>query len=319
MSPVVNIDALWAAFCDSLPPEPRQDAPQLAAWLGLAPCSSVPLSDVFKHEVTLAAPALFGAAMPSVHPTWVRTAVLAHLLGILEAFASDRIADGQVSETARLKRLLEHVRDARDRALGGLDAGLASAYWEAERRSRAAAITEHQLLSEHTPMSFADYHCLSLAKQGAAFPATLALTRMAGWDQSRRRAAARVLEGVVLGLQFHDDVVDWEDDWTRGNAWAVSLALTQCAASRSSNAGFDLVTARRILADCGVLAQMLAAARRHFRASARIAHWLGADRLSAWAQQEAVRLDALVEGERKSVGYAVRAHQLNGWALEVLT
>ena len=319
MSPIVDIDALWSAFCDSLPPEPRREAPHLPAWLGLAPLSSIPLSGIFKHEITLAAPALFGAAMPSVHPSRVRTAVLAHLLAVLEAFASDRIADGQVPPTARLEQLLDHIRDARDRALSTLDQSISSAYWEAERRSRAAAITEHQLLSEHTRMSFADYHCLSLAKQGAAFPATLALARMAGWDRARRRAAVRVLEGVVLGLQFHDDVVDWEDDWTRGNAWPISLGLSHCAPSRCSDPGTDLVNARRVLTDSGILAHMLAAARRHFHASARIAHWLGADRLSTWARQEELRLEGLVEGERKSAGYAVRAHQLNGWAMEVLT
>ncbi len=319
MSSIVDIDALWSSFCDSLPPEPRRDAPHLAAWLGLAPFASIPLSDVFKHEVTLAAPALFGVAMPNVHPTWVRTAVLAHLLAVLEAFASDRIEDRQVATTPKLARLLEHIRDARDRALSMLDTNEGSAYWEAEQRTRAAAVTEHRLLSEHTPMSFSDYHCLSLAKQGAAFPATLALARMAGWDRSHQRAATRVLEGVVLGLQFHDDVVDWEDDWTRGSAWAVSLGLNQGPVSQSSHAGADLAATRRVVTESRILAQMLDAARRHFHASAKIAHWLGADRLSAWARQEELRLHALVQGERRSAGYAVRAHQLNGWAMEVLT
>jgi hypothetical protein len=33
-----------------------------------------------------------------------------------------------------------------------------------------------------------------------------------------------MLESIGVGLQLHDDVIDWEEDWARGGAWAVALA-----------------------------------------------------------------------------------------------
>ena len=314
----LDVDALWAAFTDTLPPESRDDAAKLAAWLGLAPIAGIPWSRVFKHEVTLAAPALVADAMPDVSPAMVRLAVMSHLLGIVEAFATDRIADAQAVDSWQIQQLLRRLRATRDQAVEALNPHLPSTFPQAERRARAAIATERVLLGDHTPLSFADYHCLSLAKQAAAFPATLALTDVVGWDARRRRVAARVLEGIVMGLQLHDDVVDWEEDWQQGASWAVCLSRGKHVAAWPAERSSDLGLVRLHLQCTGVLTDMLERAGRHFRNSSRLASALGAARLAAWSHTQQRRLEEVTMRERESSGYAVRARQLRAWATEVL-
>ena len=103
----MHVDAIWDAFCGTLPEDLRAEAQSLASRVGLVPMAGIPWSNVFKNEVTLAAPALFARAMPSVsHENLVR-AVTAHMLAIVDAFATDRMLDGQAEAGAELPRLLE--------------------------------------------------------------------------------------------------------------------------------------------------------------------------------------------------------------------
>jgi hypothetical protein len=63
---------------------------------------------------------------------------------------------------------------------------------------------------------------------------------------------------------------------------------------------------------------MLERGSRHFRASARLASALGAERLATWTRSQQRRLEEITLRERESSGYAVRARQLHAWATEVL-
>jgi hypothetical protein len=169
------------------------------------------------------------------------------------------------------------------------------------------------------PLSFADYAKLSLAKQAAAFPASVALAKAAGWGGRRENAVRHVLRGIVLGLQFQDDVVDWEEDWRKGGAWAVCLGGglgTRAGAVRDGKP--DLTMARRQVHRSGVLAMMIELARWRYREARRLADFLGADGLSDWARAQERAAAELAEREGDSAGYAVRAHQLSGWATEVI-
>ena len=56
-----NIDALWTAFCGTLAEDVQADARRLAHQIGLVPVPGIAWSDVFQHQVTLSAPALFRA------------------------------------------------------------------------------------------------------------------------------------------------------------------------------------------------------------------------------------------------------------------
>jgi hypothetical protein len=308
-----HVDAIWTGFCTTLPVELQAEAGTLARAVGLVPVADVPWSNVFKNEVVLAAPALFAEAMPLATPAMVRLATTAHMLAVIDAFAVDRLLDRQATQTPGLQRLLDHVRAARDHAIGELGEVGASPYVEAEYDAICAINTERMLLQQAVGLSFSDYSRLSLAKQAVAFPGSLALARAAGWGARHQRAVQQILRGIVLGLQFHDDVVDWEDDFRHGGAWAVSL----CRGRVHVDVGDDVDALRRQVHASGVLATMMNLARLRYREAHRLATRIGAQRLAAWASEQETATAELTERENTSAGYAVRAHQLSNWAMEV--
>ncbi len=313
-----NVDTLWTAFCGTLPLDLQREARALALGVGLVPVPDIPWSMVFKNEVTLAAPALFAAAMPQATERLVATATTAHMLAIIDAFATDRMLDRQVTGTPQMLRLLEHVRTERDRAMGELTGIEGSHYQDAECSALCAINTERILLDHGIPLSFSDYSGISLDKQALALPASLALARVAGWDGRRQHVVQCILRGIVLGLQFQDDAVDWEDDWRKGGAWAVSLSrglgIREVAANGDKP---DIESVRSLVHQSGVLATMMTMSRWRFRSAARLAAMVGADRLSRWAREQEAAAAELEECESSSAGYVVRAHQLSSWAMEV--
>ncbi|MBK7583765.1 MAG: hypothetical protein IPI67_26675 [Myxococcales bacterium] len=308
----VDIDALYSGYCDSVPGEIRPVAQELAHRLGLAPVPGVPWSQVFGNAVTLAAPALVAEAFPRAEPAMLRLAVLAHMLAVIEAFGADRLADRQVCASGPLLGALQEVRNGRDRALHELDA--TASYEVADQRSRAAMAGEREWLARVLPASYPTYARLSLDKQAVGFAASVALARASGGSPAQVVTLERLLADVWLGLQHHDDVVDWEDDWERGGAWAVCLA-------RGAPAGFTAAEAhaiRHYVLGSGVLALLLERSRRHYRGAWRRARAIGALGLAAWAQERHEKLTALCRAEKASAGYAVRLFRLAPFAAEVL-
>ncbi len=102
--------------------------------------------------------------------------------------------------------------------------GARPAYALAQRETLAAIAAEQRVFRSGEAVTFDRYLSVSHGKQRVGLPASLALARVAGWDARRTRALARLLDAVALGLQLHDDVLDWEDDLARGGAWATLLA-----------------------------------------------------------------------------------------------
>jgi hypothetical protein len=311
------VDELYEVFADSLHRPLATLARGLAFTLRLAPSPDVPWSRVFGHEVTLAAPALVGEAMPNVTESVRRDAIFAHMLAVIEAFGTDRIEDGQVTASAELMALLGQARRARDRALARVCPGVvdpAVEFTVADRQTTHAIAAEQELLRRAVPVPFETYERISLGKQSVGFPASLALAHAAGWNDGQRRTVHRMLASVWLGLQMHDDVVDWEDDQARIGAWAASLALYSTR-NRPEPPPADV---RASVLETRTLERMLRRSRQHYRGARRRADAIGAARLAAWAATREAKLSSLVEAERKSAGYAVRAHALAPWAGEIL-
>lgn len=227
MNELQRIDELYKAFCQTLPGMLHAEAQGLAYTLGLAPARDIPWSAVFSHGITLAAPALLAEAMPHVRGTTVQDALLAHMLAVIEAFGADRLEDGQVRQTWQLETLLAHMRRARDHAMRRLapsEGEAAVDFAVADEVVQEAMQDERRLLLGGAPADFACYQAVARGKQQVGIPASLALAQAAGWDRRLRGALARMLEAVWVGLQLHDDVMDWEEDWVRGRAWAFALA-----------------------------------------------------------------------------------------------
>ena len=318
-----SIDSLYAGFVSTLPPRLVELAGSLPHALGLAPIKQAPWSDVFNHPVTLEAPRLFAAAFPAAGPEKVRSAVLAHALSVIEAFGTDRIADGQIPATQELTELLVELRRARDQILEGLSPGFGEVARAADRETQEAILEEGALLKRLGAATFEEYRRISLAKQAVGFPASVALARVCGASPLEEELVRRALAGVWLGLQFEDDATDWEDDWRRGGgAWAVSLARRRLEAVQEQRADErptepDLV--RRRVHRMRILYSMLRAARHQYRRAWRYSRVLRSGPLVRWTSERITRLDALIPLEGRHAGYVVRAMKLSPWAREILT
>jgi hypothetical protein len=314
------VDELFEAFAQGLGEPMAERARDLPRALRLAPEPDVPWSRVFGHEVTLGAPALFAEAM-SASRGLVRDAVLAHSLAIIDAFGNDRIEDEQVPPGPELMALLGRMRRERDRALVRMFRGAPPPeldFAAADSLSLNAMRRERATLRSARAVDMAIYERAALDKQGLGFVASTALARLAGWNERRCRAVRATLESVALGLQIYDDVVDWEDDLTRGGAWAMCVMKGLPSQRRSGDRSTEGADVRLQVLKSGVLHRMLERAVFHMRAARRRANILGASRLAAWAAAREDRFRAFVRAEASSAGYTVRAHALSAWAGEVL-
>jgi hypothetical protein len=326
----LSIDESYLEFIATLPISLQKLGNDLPYTLGLAPREGLGWEDVFNHRVTLAAPELVSEGFrarssPEGVAERLRDAVLGHSLSVIEAFASDRVLDGQIVSTSELVTLLEEMRVARDRLLERVFPGTTLACRAADDTTLQAIREERALLSRLAAVSFQDYERVSFGKQAVGFPASIALLRWLGASARNVKQAELALRGIWLGLQFEDDVVDWEDDFRRGGgAWPVSLARRRLAQpGRPSREPHHRPTepnmVRRRVLDSGVLYSMLTAARRQYRAAYRHARGLGATTLADWAQGRMRRLDELLPLEERHAGFAVRSRQLAPFAAEILT
>lgn len=317
------IDALYAGYVNALPAKMRGLALDLPHVLGLAPRTGLRWSDVFNHAVTLEAPRLLVESLPAARPEQVRAAVLAHALGIIEAFGTDRVEDRQVTPTPELLALFEELRQGRNRLLAELTRDGVAMARAADRETVESIREERALLKRIAAVTFSEYRRLSLGKQAVGFPASLSLAIASGASPGAVEQIKRMLQGVWLGLQFEDDVADWEDDWrSGGGAWAVSLArrrLESVSTQSSDERPTEPDIVRRRVLRMRVLYLMLREARHQYRTAWRHARALGITPIASWAEQRQTRLDGLLPLEDRHAGYVVRAIKLGSWAAEVLT
>jgi hypothetical protein len=315
------VDDLYRAFADRLDVDARSRGLEVSRALGLIADSAARWGRGFGDEVTLGAPALVAQALPGASGPRVRDAVLAHMLAVIDAFAVERIEGERLEASTKLLALLTQVRRERDRALARLLGGdLAQDvdYGGCDSTTVRALRRERQLLLAQRPADFETYRRVILAKQSVASIASVGLAHASGADARRCRAIRAMVQSAALALQVYDDVVDWEDDLQRGGAWAVCL-MKALGPERSTQAGApDGGQLRLEVLRSGILRMMLERAAAHIRAARMRAAALGAQRLASWATSRENRLRALVAAERRSAGYAVRAHALAAWAGEVL-
>jgi hypothetical protein len=316
-----QVDGMYVAFCHTLPAALRGFARTLPHRLKLAPIPDAGWSQVFNNDVTLAAPLLVAEAMPHVHPGIVRDAALAHLLAVIDAFGTDRIEDRQVMPDSNLCEVLRRIRRARDQALARVcpsDTDPSVDFAHAENETNRAIRLERGIMKYGDAVDFARYEVISLGKQAVGFPACVGLAYAAHWDDVRRTSLRRTLASIALALQFHDDVVDWEDDFRRSGAWTVALARAAFAGVSLRERPTERKPVRRMVHESGVMARMLGESYRQYRAARKRATALGCHQLAAWAKSKETRAGHLAKMEREHPGFAVRASALAPWASEVL-
>jgi hypothetical protein len=316
-----ELDELYAGFCDDLPRELRACAHDLPYLLRMAPVPGTPWSEVFGHEVTFAAPALFAEGMPHISRTEVRAAMLAHALAVIDGFGTDRMEDSQIPRSHELADLIVHLRAARDRALARVvqNRTEATSFAVTHARMIAAVRAEGRVYGGCEPADFARYERIASGKTSIGLPASVALAQAAGFSEVECRAVAKTLEATWLGMQYHDDVVDWEDDYRRGGAWAVLLARNLVSEATPRERPTESNPVRDMVLESGVLWHMLERSFRHFRAARKRAEALGVHGLAAWAKSKEEHAKMLARHERQNAGYALRMHALSPWAARVLS
>jgi hypothetical protein len=316
-----ELDELYAGFCDDLPRELRACAHDLPYLLRMAPASGTPWSEVFGHEVTFAAPAMFAEAMPTISRIEVRAAMLAHALAVIDGFGTDRMEDSQIPRSHELADLIVHLRAARDRALARVvpNRTEATSYAVTHARMIASVRAEGRVYGGCEPADFGRYERIAAGKTAIGLPASVALAQAAGFSESECRAVAKTLEATWLGMQYHDDVVDWEDDYRRGGAWAVLLARSIVSEATPRERPTESNPVRDMVLESGVLGHMLERSFRQFRAARKRAEALGVHTLAAWAKAKEEHAKMLARHERQNAGYALRMHALSPWAARVLS
>lgn len=302
----LDIDALYQEFVETLPVEDRPMARQLAYVLGLAPVVDLPWSRVFADGPVLHLPWFFADAMPDVAPSVVVNAVHAHLLGVIAAFAADRIQDGQLRRPpAKLLRVVNALRIRRDNVLERLGDAPADAQHDfalGEWDTAVAVIEENRLLGRGGGVDFATYERIALDKSAMAFPASLRLAHTAGWSEEQLGLVRQAISCVILTLQMQDDAADWDEDLQRGASWAACLATG--AADRFVHESLDQTRCRVLTS--GVLARLLARGRAHADSVRSAAEKLGASSLAQWAGELVAILAALIHREGERPGYAAQ-------------
>jgi hypothetical protein len=189
-------------------------------------------------------------------------------------------------------------------------------YAEADATTEAAIARERAHFGNGGATTFREYEAIAADKQCVGLPASMALAAAAGWDRARIAAVRHILTDAYVGLQMNDDVVDWEDDLTRGGAWALSLARGELDGIAACHPRPD--AARALVLSSGVLSSLLARAESRFRCARDRSVSLGLTSLAQWAHEREAAVAELREAEARHAGYAVRAHALHAWALEVL-
>jgi hypothetical protein len=314
MSPV-NIDTLYLAFVETLPPDEQRVARQLPYRLKLVASEDTSWSDVFRHEFTLSAPAFFAEALPGAAPGQIRDAVLAHMLGVVEFLVSTRLAGEEASNDEELQLLSERLSHACERLFERFGAGSRMSYEMACAKTQTASRHTRQLLDRVEPVSLSRYRSRVLAQHSARFSATLALAQVAGASPTEIRAVDRTLGSAWLALQSEEDALDWEHQWQSGGAWAVCVARGLRSATRDRDRPTEPDMLRHAVVASGALTALLGVSRTAFRATRRRACALRAERLAAWATEREQQLYDLVKRERESGGYAVRASRPSCWPL----
>jgi hypothetical protein len=317
--PGLLVDDVYATFCEDLPVSLQQPAQNLAASLGLS-APGVPWSRVFPHPFTLTVPGIVADASPPVDASVVRAAVVAHVMGLIQAVAMGREATGAVSATPEIRRVLSAVRMAKEQACGRLGG---ASFWAQARFDLAIQQVEQALSVERTCLGNAHsadwttYERVATAKQAVMLPAPLSLARESHWRRDRREELRRMITAIALGLQLARDVTEWEDDHARGGAWALALARGIADADPDVEPWVGSVHSEVL--ESGILARLLRRAHESFQTGHELAIALGLGRVAQWTSTQGLALADLHRAEASFPGYAVRAAVLQAWAEEVLS
>lgn len=292
-----TVDALFDGFVAKLPRKLKAPARDLPRRLGLTSVKNTPWSAVFSNPAVLGLPSLVLAnGRCPCSPATLHAAARAHLMATIGAIGITRIDAGQVSVTSVTAELVSQVQRLRNAALNHLDQGDAPVTWNwAQRQVWGASLGERTVFRGNEPATWESYRAIALMKQGLALPAILAAAKAEGWSSEVQQLAGEAIRGVMLGLQYRNDVLNWCEDHVRKASWAVALLPPETA---------EIPVERRLAAH-GVLVKMLELSRDAFERANVAAAALEAGHLAHWTAQQASLTGGLARMEAHCPGAAV--------------
>lgn len=302
-------DRLYASFSAELPPPLAAAAGRLPAALGLAPIEGLKLSEVFSQPITLGAPELLAKGL-SVEGHVLEQATLVHVLSVLQAFAIDRMEDGQARVDNDVARLLDVMATRRDVLC--VELGCASdVACRAEAETYRAIAMERRVFAVGGPAGPELYENVSRRKQALGLIGTVALCTAAATPAGLRDKLGGAMEDAATALQLEDDVLDWEEDFARSQSWLVRLADTALSSPTPSH---TLAEARTRLAAAGTIGWALDGASELYARCAAVFGEVGSASLDEWANDRRASTRAAAAEERANPGYCQRRRALRNWA-----
>lgn len=217
---VHRIQASFDAYLSQLPEALRCASSDLNARIAFSKGTSASWSSRFSPMV---------AAFPSLHKLEIQRhndseLELAHFLLLIYSFCDDRILDGQVRATYRehifLNRILLDatailLRSGRGTVQHAKVLDRLHAYFnsQVEEYGTTGNITHRQIKT------------LASARAGCGLLAVLSKTHLAGVDARLQRIIVNAFDCLTTGLQWADDMEDWQDDLSTGDENLLVLLL----------------------------------------------------------------------------------------------
>ncbi len=268
-------------------------------------------SDQFA-EVTLRYPSLQSEKRP-VSIAQVREADLAHLCFLIHTFAEDRLLDRQAifdrSEFLFVKQLCVEGMSILQGLAAGCGAFVRTQLVQSRRYSRAQ--TEEYDTHAGGESKFERSTILRIAAGRAAYGilAPVALLMAGGATEKQIRIAVNAFDCLVTGMQYVDDLKDWQEDLRTGDENLLLVALRQSGRNPYSHPANDVREANvgHALLEIGAVAAAASAAKRWFAAALRRQEMLGCQELAELIRQRIQAVDPLATSIETAIGAGLEA------------
>jgi hypothetical protein len=258
----------------ALPPALREVARSLPYAMGFSPQPRWRTwRDVYGTPVFRALPFLIAEAFPSVPRATVEQLGFAHALTILLALIDDRLNDCQLA-FARDTNLLRHAVEAEITAVLATTVGQRGDFWRRVRHDVRAYVHGHATeptlwIGGQRAYNHSHYARDSAAKTAVCRISAVAVALLGGASPAAVRRVVALLDHYLVGMQYLDDAVDWEEDF-RGGRWTYFLQLHLRPQEARRAVPVTLAALRSRVVTSQVTADFFARGSRHYAACLRL-------------------------------------------------
>ncbi|MBI1814677.1 MAG: hypothetical protein HYR72_06850 [Deltaproteobacteria bacterium] len=299
-----RIDHLYRRWLRSaLPPTLREVARALPHAMSFSPQPRWRTwRDVYGTPVFRALPFLIAEAFPSVPRATLEQLGVAHVLIILLALIDDRLNDRQLA-FARDTNLLRYAVEGEIHALLGTTVGPRADFWRRFRRDVSEYVDGHSTepvlwIGRRPAYTHSHYARDSAAKTAVCRITAVAVALLGGAPPPAVRRVVALLDHYLVGMQYLDDAVDWEEDF-RGGRWTYFLQLHLRPQEARRAVPVTLAALRSRVATSQVTADFFARGSRHYAACLRLLGAFDMPTFRDWVIHKRDRLHGMATARRQ--------------------